>query len=692
MAIAIGSGHEPTSFLARRLSDGHQPLAKCDASDRLTRAIHRYVAGETGGRAFLVAGHRGAGKSTTVYNAIQECRRDAQRRHERYPLLVRLNGPQLLDPAMVIPPDTPPSTSSSDPKKPIEDRIKEDARPKSEARTFLSQIAMSLYKALSQEMIEQLRRRASARTRGWLPQEAELVASLQIELDDIPTEGRLRAFWSRLTALDGGMLGIKPPGPVRPSDQGMRELIALASAARAYREVIYDIHVSLDGKTEEQRRAELKSSEPTNGDATLSALAKALLGVATGGAVGGGAWAALHLQDISPLLAVAAGALTTIGFTYTRSASTTVTRSKSEVYERDPDKEASLGRILPDLIDRIQNAGLAPIFVVDELDKIPADDIDDHIQYLVDRAKLFVTDSAFFCYVVDRSYLELLKGRFLKGVYPKGYTFFTDVVHVAFTPPDLHQYLRGAMRVESRDAETADILRWILLHKSRMHALDLRRELEGIVVGNEDRLVRLSPQEVRSTRHGYDVQMQAIVELQLRDEALKARCDREPEFIRFAYDALYFASRRWETGEPTLDASEAAIKRYLTDRILHSEPRKSPKKAAADAESGADDGHADDLPLTERDLDFLIRHAQRVVEHLTSPSDLALLVADALPPHVVSMLPDKPLLSWEHGDVYRWAYDFSGLATDEEPLALETLDADLELVVGFAGVFGIAVP
>jgi hypothetical protein len=696
MTIKFNELREPMSFLARMFEGEGVSLATSDASDRLTEAIRRYVAGKSIGRAFLIAGHRGAGKSTLVYNAIHQCRREARDKGERYPLLVRLNGPTLLDPVMTIPPVSTGSTATEGTA--ATSPHVDDSRAKSETRTFLSQLTIALYKSLVRELIDRLRSPNGTSKRPWA-EDSELIASLQIELDEIPAEARLRGFWSRFTALKHGVLGISsrptaaPVGPGQrvKNEQGMLELVALASAARAYREVIYDIHVSLNDSNTNQLQANANDKPDANGHA-LSSTVLAIAGAGTL-TTGAGIWAGNSVLAVCA--AIASAAVATFGLTRSRNASSTVTRSTTTAYQRDPDREANLGRILPDLLDRIQAAGLVPIFVVDELDKIAPEQVDERIGNLLDRAKLFVTDAAFFCYIVDRAYLDLLKAQLSRGVYPKGYTFFSDVLLASLTPESLHSYLSAIVQVEGSDTHAAEILNWMLLHWARMHPIDLRREIERIT--RPDRTVRLSANDIQSrTRHRYDVQMQVIVQHQLNDESLRARCDREPDFVRFAYDALYFASRRWEAGDATLDASQDAIIRYLRER-LRSDTRKTDAGnghgriadyGAACATKAAADGAADlpDLPITERDTELLVRHAQKVVEYLSDPAGLKLAVGDSVPPHVAKMLPEEtPLLVSAGGDTYRWTYDFSGLfiADDEVPTQRPD-ESDFALVEQFA--------
>src|ERR1700761_9202948 len=80
----------------------------------LEREITRYINGEVPGRSFLIAGHRGAGKTALVGRVIENVRRDvfnkspdqvANDRRNRgtlqRPIFVRVHGPSLFLPQAV---------------------------------------------------------------------------------------------------------------------------------------------------------------------------------------------------------------------------------------------------------------------------------------------------------------------------------------------------------------------------------------------------------------------------------------------------------------------------------------------------------------------------------------------------------------------------------------------------------------
>src|SRR5882672_9374895 len=80
-------------------NDGHDKYAWVDSAAyrQLRREISRYVKKEIRGRSFLVAGHRGSGKTSTVLRAFEAAKlSDNGEVNFPRPLLVQLHGLHLL--------------------------------------------------------------------------------------------------------------------------------------------------------------------------------------------------------------------------------------------------------------------------------------------------------------------------------------------------------------------------------------------------------------------------------------------------------------------------------------------------------------------------------------------------------------------------------------------------------------------
>jgi hypothetical protein len=344
-----------------------------------------------------------------------------------------------------------------------------------------------------------------------------------LELDEYVGKARLRDFWKRARALSSGVLTLSLP----PPDQGFRELVALCSVCEAHRR----ISATISRKDEDKVGAEEKEQQTKKVDFIGKEFFAPLISLLTGGAV------ASTLATIKPeagASAALAGVLTalvsTVAFHSSSSRSRRRSASKEDLFIPDLSVD-TLDRVLPLLLKRVQRAGLAPIFVIDELDKVK--NLSQRLPNMVRRLKKLVAESAFFCFLTDRAYFEEVRNRTTHTPYSIEYTYFSHQLFVAFTEKDLHWYLKeivippkmigeekrsltfeeyceqqlgkqGAEPIEPMQREKLlknwqaeqdelveleeaandrTVLPYVLLHTSRMHVLDLNRELMRISGG-----------------------------------------------------------------------------------------------------------------------------------------------------------------------------------------------------------------
>ena len=169
----------------------------------------------------------------------------------------------------------------------------------------LVQITIALYRALANETARCYRDEVLG-VSNKLPHGdlVELAAQLQLGLDNAPSRATLRAFWQRIGALQRGVFwssfyfgaGISArvrstlwvPNP--PPDQGMRELVALSTAAQAFQVVSGAISYETVKKESVENESALKNEFKLD----LKDAANALVGLAAGGLVGA---AALFAQN-----------------------------------------------------------------------------------------------------------------------------------------------------------------------------------------------------------------------------------------------------------------------------------------------------------------------------------------------------------------------------------------------------------
>lgn len=627
MAIRILDSPEPLSFASESQTC---ILAESEASRILTKEMQLYCERWSTGRSFLISGHRGSGKTTLVHNAFLQVAKDKRPPGNTWlrPLLIPLHGLNLLAAASRAAVEA--KLSSSDPEKTDGKTLETDAGgkpthavPDAEAQAALIQITLSIYQALTGEMSRQLRRRLYERPVTLQQREQlEMAAQLEIEMFECPEPARFRDYWRRVGCLEKGVLF--PVGPRQASvpDQGLRELVALSSACEAFRRI----------SGEYKRTDTSKASEDTKTTISLNGSAKDLLGsliaLFTGGLVGTGSL----VSKADPATATFAGVAAAFG------AAALLKYSGSHTRDRSGSREstflfdfsvATLDRVLPTLIERIRRAGLAPVFVVDELDKVP--DLQQRIHALVNHLKKFVSETAFFCFLTDRSYYEVWKQLGRQAAYPVQYTYFSHDLYVVFSARDLHSYLnrvleapssptfrpsqladapageRARHQIELSDAERAiaDEVRdyplypYVLLHRSRMHPIDLRRELA--MLRDQNNNLDLPAGRIRSSpTFRIDLILQIAVEMVLDDEELAEELSCDPTSLRLAHDALYHLSREWQSNRDP-DLRDEARPRFAAELA---------------ARMGQEARNADNQPiqLAEEEVTLLFRAVRRVAD------------------------------------------------------------------------------
>jgi hypothetical protein len=687
------------------------------------------VAHKIRGRSFLIAGHRGAGKTSLVINALRSLQSETLGPMASKPrrfLPIHIHGPSMFtaDEPTTQPP--PPPANPAPPPAAAAPPPKGDPH----LRAALEQFVLCLYRALVDEVTHRYRERVQERLQQRRLQSAGLLeraAQLELELDEYPGPERLREFWEAGNFLHSGVLFPESARPNLPPDQGLRELVALNTACEAYRRV---------SGTFEQAKEALKLSGEKNEqterkwDPTIKELVTPLVSLVTGGLVGVGAAAA---GKTDPFLATLTGLAAAVGtsavFKYSE------TRSRGRSYTKEytflPNRDlATLDRALPVLVGRVEATGLVPIFVVDELDKVQ--DLSTRMGRMVGQLKKFVSERAFFCFLTNRDYYEYLQGLSLRDAYPIEHTYFTDRLFVVFRPDDFHQYLDKVLVVPEPPPEPApaaavptapgpggapaspsaaaaprvavgppatlpveatqeraiaegdrEVLPYVLLQRAQMHAIDVRRQIDEIRA--PDSLVALTPGSIRShLGDRLDLMIQLAIRIVLDRNELRTPMEREPAFARLAYDALFYPSRLRRNGKDTLDLSDAGRDVFRTDLV---------RRMASEREIAAGVKPAE---ISDPDLQFLYARTRELADLLADPfalcdameeweqavgRRLSAAVRDALP----LMLATGPLLvgNRDGSYTYRWGYDYLGrvISVERRTALAYQLDVEYELAV-----------
>jgi hypothetical protein len=640
-------------------------VIESDALQRLMKEIERYGRREISGRSILIAGHRGVGKTTLVRKAIESVR-SLESSYGGRPLFVDLHGPDLLAP----PEKSPENPGDAKPDKTAKGHsAKDDAeagvsgsdsfnQPSGvDLQRFVERLTFSLYRAAAKEFAESFHSFGQSVDMD----RSELAEQFALELDSSTDLRRIRLLYERAGAFEQGVLQTH-------RSSGSRELALLAASSQAYR--------IISGKLEEGQKRENSGKNAVN----WSIAANNILSPVTGLLTGSLAWAALP-SNFGPLAKLftsfTAGLASAIAIKFSRTIERETMESNEFSFIPARDRVA-LRRLLPVLVDRFCDVGLPPIFVVDELDKVS--NISDRMEALMGFLKQFVTERAFFCFLVNRDYYEKLEATVSTGAFPKEATLFGDRLFVQYKPESFHGYLKKITRVgdlaagESKDDAARDlqVLPYVLLRRSYMHPFDLRREISRCT--NDKYEFRFPPRALYNVKqYRNEVYYQVAVECVLSDEKLLDFAE-DPNRAQLLYDSLYFPIRTKQL-HVKFNASLGSLREHLAERM-----GKGNGKLLSE----------DDLNIVHNALQQLIlflREPQVLLEAIKAPAFASLPNPKVFPPAAMGIIeaaagstsqgPDTqtkaaPLLvQCAEANRYRWQYDKFGFPNIEGELAMQ---------------------
>jgi energy-coupling factor transporter ATP-binding protein EcfA2 len=559
-------------------------LAGSQARDTLRSLMLRYCQRRIAGRSVLIAGHRGAGKTTLVKSVIEELFHDQRLQIDARPLFVYLHGPDLVSGLDVLgldkeeKKDAPPSTTNvivigkpdgtfvlpgtpkpeehaARPPNPAEAGKATPLRSEAQEESFQCRLATLALRQLTVSLHQ-----AFVTHIGWRMQETahknrryEEVAQFRLDLDRQIEVRDLRSFWDRTGVLESGILrSPDAAGTDYKSSQGTLEIIALASLSDAYtRAIAKDVEETEGQQLEEKRERKQEVEKSRDRKELVNSIGSLLSGGAAAAGVASTTVGQIPARIFLAALAFSAASVLTsalLNFTSQRSFSLRGSKERKIIYN---DTLGSLELMVPLLIHRVQDAGLAPVFVVDELDKI--DDPESKMDLLLKQLKHIVADKAFCCFLVDREYFETVRTWDQATSRSRGLTYFGERLYVIMRHQDWHAYLQYVLEVseDNRLLEYAAIaLRYVLLARSKMHAIDLRREIESLPrrAGSDDE-VALGASDILTRPFNQNLLLyQVAVEFLLEEGALGARVASDTNFLQLAYDALYYPLRMWERG------------------------------------------------------------------------------------------------------------------------------------------------
>ena len=616
--------------------------------------LRRYVRKAMGGRSYLIAGHRGAGKTSLVVDAIEAIRREVLGQslpggarqgttlHPgpiRRPLLVRLYGPSLLEPGFADGPDMKRDTAAKDP------ALMETTA----VRQVLVQITLALYRALAQEVVSGFTAHACSRSGQAGDDHLERAAQLALALDVGADPKVLREMWRSIGRLQSGVLW--PPSAdstlrVQQMDgQGLREIIALVTAGQAFQvcsgNVTYEQkeHKGLDREETVDQNARWATQAKTARETIDKTTRLGTVALAAATAIG--ARAAEHGDKPGALWPVVAGALVWALGTWTLSWKSSTTRKTRDSVEysfiREPDA-STLERDLPLVIGRARDAGLTPVFLIDELDKVTGNGMAE-IKTIMRRLKHLVADFGFFCFLVNRHCYGEIEAEIRDKVYPEAHTLFSTRVLLYPDPVATIRFILD--QIASDDDDSGDpavararmILALTLVHESQFNLNDLSREMSRLGGGGSDTPGTVD--EWLSASRQVIATVQIAITAMLQTETLQSRMRDDPTFAHRVFDTAFYISRRWKevyasdnrsqesedeglTRDYLIDCSQAALRTYLTARERPEKKDGAWPRPHGAAASRAGKGGA----IGEGDLDILHKCLMQVAGYLCNPATI----------------------------------------------------------------------
>jgi hypothetical protein len=425
----------------------------------------------------------------------------------------------------------------------------------------------------------------------------------------------------------------------------------------------------------------------------VKALLTAGLGLASGlfGATGLFFLSTAAIAETKSELAKALGAglaALVAAFSASRTATKTTTRKttlgREYKFIRDF-KLDTLGRELPNLIERIRRAGLAPVFIVDELDKVP--DLADNLRGLVRQLKPLVAERTFFCFLTDREYYEHLRAQSREIAYAPEHTYFTHRLFVTYPPEALGRYVMNSLHIVALNEAERENLRidrflttLLILYRARMHAFDTNAELQRLAVRST-----LSDPADRAklgsdTEYLHPITYQLAVQTILDQREVKRRLGQDAYLRQVISDALYYPAEYWDRNAPSVLLSLDALRDHLATRMhLAARDRQTPRSLKQQTKAVAPAVKVERL-LSREDLEFIFERLREMVDFLAHPQDtfpFRLEDTKAVPASIVKLIPKEPLLTIV-GDECKFAFDafgrpLEGLNDDQRQLLRDAL-------------------
>jgi energy-coupling factor transporter ATP-binding protein EcfA2 len=593
-------------------------LMRSQETSRMIVDLRRYCRGEKEGVSILVAGPRGAGKTTLVKFAVRQLivesgserftersRGESERLTEGsrrdsghlIPLPIFLHGPTILDH----------EAEAGGPRPRFGEEPSSEEGAEIVKRRAIQLIITELYRELCRVFYDAwcCASEEAPTARRTLQELLELRTHLDLGLDWAPQPRWLRSIWARAGFLHSGVAFYLVPGlrhaaerrrgwlrPVVPpqiagpeEDQGLREIRAITACADAYRVIIAEMKEKIERTTSDETKQQSSSfpapqasesgSKPSEkGGDDKSKLAVTKLAPPALGTLAGGV--TLFSQNLENLLfaAIAGGAVWLVSwlamfYNVQRRSSLETRRTQTVDIKWDVPR---IERDFPKLLARVKDAGFAPIFVLDELDKTK--DAKKKLERFLMLTKHFATGEAAFIFLTNRDYYEtLFREQYENRV---STTFFTYRIFVRYDADEYRHFLlqrfgMAETAIEQHDATDRyrlGLAAWatILVYRSNMLAHHFNRQLMLLV--DEKGEFKSSHQDpdlpLSATIFRQEVVMQLAIEAVARDPKVQEYL--QGPYAQQVFDTLYYIRELRESGETHHRITPDRLRTHLWQR------------------------------------------------------------------------------------------------------------------------------
>ncbi len=313
-----------------------------------------------------------------------------------------------------------------------------------------------------------------------------------------------------------------------------------------------------------------------------------------------------------------------------------------------------LDRALPLLVNRLFQAGYAPIFVVDELDKVP--DLADRLRGFMRQLKYFATDESFFCFLTDRSYFEVFEADLDHWRYPVEQTYFGHRVLVHYTPAQIRKYIDSRFPPNDQGPETLTIKN-IIAFVSHCQPAEVERYLSENRDPADPRSLRIEEGTLWSApKYRFSIYCNTVLQFLYESSDATHRIRQYPQFSAWIMDSLYYLPQGWLDGQSP-DVDQQRLKKYFKEHL-------GLGRLDRDVTSDADLAFLLDLTLKFRNhLISPHRFAQEWVEShksTLSREESIQLVNCLLQRPLIRMVPNKDRGKLSSDAQCSWEFDFYG--------------------------------